>query len=619
MTRIWPSAKTKTLGFRKSATRSGLAIFVAAAAVCGSGYQSSVTGVPRELTAAAARTVLSTEAPTGWVGRELLALQTPPNRDFLVPGEPLDLSFVGPVTEAAPEFDAAEFEAPGDTPDDGVQVTSVSTDGPDRPGPGTLMSPLEALSPSSPFGERINPITGEADEFHYGLDFAASCGTPVHAADAGTVRAVGWHPWGGGNRVEIDHGNGLITTYNHLEGISVKAGDTIAVSQIVAAVGTTGSSTGCHLHFETIRDGSHVDPKGWTLTPLRLSATERTPDMTSYAPGGAESANSVPWVIAMPHDGSYDDENGRSGDPGPTIMAAQALPAPTDHSANPRAIPKRPAGESAPATPKAPVIPRPSATPKPSPAPDAAKPDKKGNPTPSPSPSPSSSASYAAPGGHLTPPPAPTPRPSPKPDPSAEPTPEPDSTPSPKPSPEPTPDPSPSPEPAPSPKPSPKPSPEPTPDPSPSPEPAPSPKPSPKPSPEPTPDPSPDPSPNPEPTPGCDVGPKPVADPGAAIGLGLVGKTGLEAVNSRNVSPLPAQIPHPVLNTEASAHGARADISVDGENVGSPTDQESPDPKPGCEGEEGPTQPLSSEPAYEPEDTGPPSQDAAATPDPAKP
>src|SRR6476661_7706635 len=88
-----------------------------------------------------------------------------------------------------------------------------------RPAAGSLMAPLEVLVPTSHFGLRTSPISGAAGEFHWGQDFAAPCGTNVFAADAGVVRAVGWHPWGGGNRVEIDHGNGLITTYNHLEGI----------------------------------------------------------------------------------------------------------------------------------------------------------------------------------------------------------------------------------------------------------------------------------------------------------------------------------------------------------------------------------------------------------------
>ena len=113
-----------------------------------------------------------------------------------------------------------------------------------RPAAGSLFAPLAELVPTSSFGFRTSPITGEAGEFHTGQDYAAPCGTTVFAADAGTVRAVGWHPWGGGNRVEVDHGNGLITTYNHLQGVSVRAGDSVNGGDPIAAIGTTGSSTG---------------------------------------------------------------------------------------------------------------------------------------------------------------------------------------------------------------------------------------------------------------------------------------------------------------------------------------------------------------------------------------
>jgi murein DD-endopeptidase MepM/ murein hydrolase activator NlpD len=162
-----------------------------------------------------------------------------------------------------------------------------------RPAAGTLMAPLEVLVPTSHFGLRTSPISGSAGEFHWGQDFAAACGANVYAADAGVVRAVGWHPWGGGNRVEIDHGNGLITTYNHLQGIGVKKGQSVQVGQLIAKVGTTGSSTGCHLHFETILNGKHTDPDNWTLlrTPslwaCRQHKDDRLPEVRHWR-GNAE-------------------------------------------------------------------------------------------------------------------------------------------------------------------------------------------------------------------------------------------------------------------------------------------------------------------------------------------
>lgn len=143
---------------------------------------------------------------------------------------------------------------------------------PVRPAEGTLVSPLEFLNPSSPFGPRISPITGKPGEFHWGEDFAAACGTGVHAADEGVVTAAGWALGGGGNHVAVDHGNGLVTTYNHLASIGVREGQTVKPGELIATVGTTGSSTGCHLHFETIENGTHADPAAWELLPVRPAA-----------------------------------------------------------------------------------------------------------------------------------------------------------------------------------------------------------------------------------------------------------------------------------------------------------------------------------------------------------
>ncbi|MFJ5700155.1 M23 family metallopeptidase [Arthrobacter sp. NPDC093139] len=128
---------------------------------------------------------------------------------------------------------------------------------------GSLGMPLATMVKSSPFGYRVSPITGGAGEFHRGQDFAAQCGTEVYAAASGTVTFAGWHEFGGGNRVVIDHGNGLETTYNHLSSSSVQVGQKVSRGDTVALSGTTGASTGCHLHFEVMVNGEVVDPEGW--------------------------------------------------------------------------------------------------------------------------------------------------------------------------------------------------------------------------------------------------------------------------------------------------------------------------------------------------------------------
>lgn len=128
---------------------------------------------------------------------------------------------------------------------------------------GTLAAPLHDLVTSSPFGGRINPITGQMGEMHTGQDFAVASGTEVLAAAGGTVTFSGWHQYGGGNRVVVDHGNGLSTSYNHMSGNLVTVGQKVERGDVVGLSGSTGASTGPHLHFEVMIDDATVDPMGW--------------------------------------------------------------------------------------------------------------------------------------------------------------------------------------------------------------------------------------------------------------------------------------------------------------------------------------------------------------------
>lgn len=120
-----------------------------------------------------------------------------------------------------------------------------------------FVRPVHGL-PTSAFGPRYHPIL-HIWKLHSGQDFGAPCGAPVWAAKAGTVLKSG--PAGGnGTQVAIDHGNGLVTTYNHLSAYAAKPGMPVAQGQVIGLVGTTGLSTGCHLHFEVILNGAFVDP-----------------------------------------------------------------------------------------------------------------------------------------------------------------------------------------------------------------------------------------------------------------------------------------------------------------------------------------------------------------------
>jgi murein DD-endopeptidase MepM/ murein hydrolase activator NlpD len=98
---------------------------------------------------------------------------------------------------------------------------------------------------------------------HSGIDIASRTGTPIAAADAGYVVLAGWDTWGYGNQVVIDHGNGFKTRYAHLSSILVKAGDTVKKGQKIGLMGSTGRSTGPHLHFEVIYNGVMRNPQGY--------------------------------------------------------------------------------------------------------------------------------------------------------------------------------------------------------------------------------------------------------------------------------------------------------------------------------------------------------------------
>jgi len=123
---------------------------------------------------------------------------------------------------------------------------------------------------TSGFGVRSDPFLGRP-AMHTGLDFRAATGDPVRATANGKVASSGWMG-GYGRMVEIDHGNGLSTRYGHLSEIHVKVGETIKIGQVIGAVGSTGRSTGPHLHYETRIDGDAVDPQKFLRAGVRLSA-----------------------------------------------------------------------------------------------------------------------------------------------------------------------------------------------------------------------------------------------------------------------------------------------------------------------------------------------------------
>ena len=133
--------------------------------------------------------------------------------------------------------------------------------------PGRLSWPLASWVQTqcygcSPFALEPPAAWCPSGHFHSGIDMAAAAGTPVHAAAAGRVR-LAWNPAGYGLYAVVDHGVGISTLYGHLEAATALSGDVVAAGAEIGLVGSSGLSTGPHLHFEVRRDGRPVDPIPW--------------------------------------------------------------------------------------------------------------------------------------------------------------------------------------------------------------------------------------------------------------------------------------------------------------------------------------------------------------------
>lgn len=150
--------------------------------------------------------------------------------------------------------------------------------------------PVVSANLGSSFGWRIDPFTGRS-ALHTGLDFPATPGTPILAAAGGVVVTQEYHSEYG-NMIEIDHGNDLVTRYAHASRVFVKKGDLLKRGQKVAEVGTTGRSTGPHLHFEVLVQGVPQDPQKFLLAGQSLPAGQVA--QTGAAPAGAASPAQAP-------------------------------------------------------------------------------------------------------------------------------------------------------------------------------------------------------------------------------------------------------------------------------------------------------------------------------------
>lgn len=128
-------------------------------------------------------------------------------------------------------------------------------------GTGRFINPIKGYPMTSRFGYRIHPIF-RTSKLHTGVDFGAPSGTQIRAADSGVVISAGWQG-GYGKAVIVDHGKGLVTLYAHTSAFYVRPGQSVKKGQVIAAIGTTGYSTGPHLHLEVRQNGVPVDPLRW--------------------------------------------------------------------------------------------------------------------------------------------------------------------------------------------------------------------------------------------------------------------------------------------------------------------------------------------------------------------
>lgn len=145
---------------------------------------------------------------------------------------------------------------------------------------------------TSPFGWRVDPITG-SQRFHGGIDIAANQGIPVYAPQAGTVMFAG--NYGGyGNVVVLNHGNSLYTLYGHNSQLMVQAGQVIQRGQLISLVGSTGRSTGPHLHFEVHYNQQYVNPLSY-LSWLQ----QQNPNLMQDSQMGPQTAYAQPQTYAQ--------------------------------------------------------------------------------------------------------------------------------------------------------------------------------------------------------------------------------------------------------------------------------------------------------------------------------
>ncbi|SNS75548.1 M23 family metallopeptidase [Sphingopyxis indica] len=206
------------------------------------------------------------------------AVENSADAGVIVPDEPDDDSFdagvapsVGEDSEARAVFQAWKRLDTGLTASLGVAVPS--------------RRPIEQMSLSSSYGMRVHPITGKVAR-HNGIDIPAPYGTPIYATADGIVGRA-QRLGGYGNYVEINHGNEIQTRYGHMSRFVVHAGERVKKGEVIGYVGSTGRSTGNHLHYEVRIEGSPVNPLPFVRSD-QMAVAALSGDQARMAMGGPE-------------------------------------------------------------------------------------------------------------------------------------------------------------------------------------------------------------------------------------------------------------------------------------------------------------------------------------------
>ena len=217
-----------------------------------------------------------------WVGVALASLTTT--------GTALAADGGASIVAAAAAVETHTANAVGTATDQQARAAFTAWKKLDTPGVSTIaipsVQPVDRLSFTSNFGIRSDPFRGTA-RMHAGVDIPGPVGTPIYATADGTVERAA-RAGGYGNMVELDHGKGIATRYGHMSRILVEAGTRVQRGQLIGLMGSTGRSTGSHLHYEVRIDGHAVNPAPFLTTGDYLLAA------------ASDAARAVPVDTAAP-------------------------------------------------------------------------------------------------------------------------------------------------------------------------------------------------------------------------------------------------------------------------------------------------------------------------------